>query len=89
MKNVRENQLKKAIYLSSTEYKEILSELFNRKIEVEIALDGISYSTPDNFELNTDDLHERLAKYFDVKNVSSIHADDVEWDIGIWVIYQD
>ena len=38
--------------------------------------------------IDIDELHKGLAKYFDVKEVTSVHIDDCDF-IGVWVVYRD
>ena len=91
MKNVRENQLKKCIFLEEEEFTNILREVFeDDTIHVGLTLEGIDYYTDieENEKLldNNDEINGRLSKYFDC-NVTSIHIDDCDY-VGIWVVYR-
>ena len=89
MKNVRETQLKTAIFLELEEYEEILSTVYERTVRVHPDLDGIWYEAiPEEPHEDFNDIHEKLSKYFDVE-VNSIHADDCEYQVGIWIIYKN
>lgn len=96
MKNVRPNQLKKVIFLTQEEYEEVLSEIYGTEIIVHPDLDGIWYEYSDEAYLNEEDggvtieggLHERLAEYFDVEEVISIHCDDCDY-VGIWIAIKE
>ena len=90
MKNVKENQLKKAIFLELEEYEEILSTIYERTVQVHSDLDGIWYEY--NEEAVEDEIEnvllEKLTDYFDVDEVTSVHADDCD-TVGIWVVYKE
>ena len=85
MKGAKEHQLKKCIYLTLDEFEEIVFNLYDEPIEIEVSLDGITIMT-DKDCVDVDELYQRLAKYFDVDEVTSIHADDCEY-VGIWIVY--
>ena len=90
MKNVRDSQLKKAIFLEKEQYEEALLEIFGIDVSVHPDLDGIWYEY--NEEALEDEIEnvllEKLADYFDVDEVTSVHADDCD-TVGIWVVYKD
>lgn len=85
MKNIRTSQLKRAIFLDIDEFEGILTGLFGCSIHCEYGYDGISYGEDAEEE---EKVRTELAKYFDVKLITSIHIDDCEY-IGVWIIYQD
>lgn len=88
MKNVRENQLKKCILLTTEELEKLMSEIFETKVIVHCSLEGAWYETPlKDLDIDDDTLCTELSKYFDV-NVTSIHIDDCEY-IGVWVCYKE
>ena len=87
MKNVKPTQLKTAICLTSDEYENVLQEIFGQKIVVHADLDGIWYeASSDDCDVDNN-LLEKLKEYFDVNDVTSVHADDCEY-VGIWIIYR-
>lgn len=88
MKNVRKDQLKKCIVLEVKEFDNLLHQLFGDDIETDYSLDGlyIGYSNGDN--LDTQELHDKLAEYFDVYQVTSIHIDDCDV-LLVWIVYDD
>lgn len=94
MKNVQEWQLKKCIFMSSDEYDKIVKLLFGSHIEVEFSCDGMWVGNPNAdvldevCEISLDELFEKLAEYFDVKQVTSVHMDDCD-EIGVWICYKD
>ena len=89
MKNVRASQLKTCIILTNTEYDALLHELYpDSEIETEYTLEGISIDI-DGDCVDTDDLHKKLAEYFDVHEVTSTHMDDCEYSIGVWIVYRN
>jgi hypothetical protein len=87
MKNVRENQLKKCIFLESEEFTDIIHEVLSPDVYVNFTIEGLDICTDDNV-VDTDELHKALASYFDVKEVTSIHIDDCDF-IGVWIVYKD
>ena len=87
MKNVRENQLKKCIYLEAEEFVDIIHEVLNKDFRVYFTSEGLDICTNDNI-VNVDELHTALATYFDIKEVTSIHIDDCDF-IGVWIVYKD
>ena len=88
MKNVRESQLKKCIFLTQTEMENILSKILNKIVTVNVDLYGLSACTEedDGGDIDNNYLCEILSKYFEV-NVTSIHIDDCDY-VGIWVCYK-
>lgn len=93
MKNVNKYQKKTCIFLTLEEYEEVLTHIFGTTIVVHTDLDGIWYETcpsradmiDDNFE---NSINNHLAKHYDVKEVTSVHADDCE-KVGIWIAYKE
>lgn len=88
MKNVRETQLKKAICLTNEEFAGIIHQTLGDDVTVEISLEGICISTEEDV-IYWEEVTKALTNYFDVKEVTSVHADDCDYPIGIWVIYKD
>lgn len=89
MKNIREYQLKKCIFMSSDEYERIIKEIFGQNIDVEFTLDGmIIGELDDENEIYWDEIASNLARYFDVKEVTSVHMDDID-AIGVWICYKE
>ena len=87
MKNVRENQIKKCIFLESEEFTNVIHEVLGNDVYVNFTLEGLDICTDDNV-VDIGELHEGLAKYFDVKEVTSVHIDDADF-IGVWIVYKD
>lgn len=87
MRNVRVSQLRSCIVLEPEEYDYILTQIYpDAEISTEYTLEGISVDI-DGSDPDTDDLHGRLAKHFDVEKVTSVHMDDCE-NIGVWIVYE-
>lgn len=84
MQNISESNVKKSIFLLSDEFERILHHLFN-DIEVTYSLDGMSIDIG-NDSIDTDVLHDRLARYFDVEKVTSVHIDDCDM-VGVWITF--
>ncbi|MBQ2389279.1 MAG: hypothetical protein II305_04410 [Clostridia bacterium] len=88
MKNVKENQLKKCIFLTQTELENILSEKLQKTVTVNVDLYGLSVCTEEDMEdMDNGRLCDELSEYFDV-NVSSVHIDDCDI-VGVWVCYKE
>lgn len=87
MKNVRENQLKKCIFLNQCDFQQILCEVFDTNVYIHYSLEGCWYEADNDLDISDNDICVELSKYFDV-NVTSVHIDDCE-DIGIWVVYKE
>lgn len=86
MKNVRENQLKKCIFLTEEQMNDILTEIYKVPVKVKFSVDGLWYDSKEDIDDET--LMKDLRDYFEVKDVTSIHIDDCDI-VGIWVCYKD
>ena len=87
MKNVRTNQLKKCICVETEDFTAIVKGLFGEGMYVTYTTEGLDICTNEDV-IDIDELHESLASYFDVKEVTSVHIDDCDF-IGVWVVYKD
>ena len=86
MKNVKENQLKKCIFMETEEFNGIIKRVFGEEFEADFGLDGISvWSRAEG--LSEKEINEGLSKYFDV-TITSVHVDDFD-DMGVWICYRD
>lgn len=84
MKNVKDYQLKKCIFMETEEFNRIIKTVFGEEFEADFGLDGISvWSRAEG--LSEKEINEGLSKYFDVI-VTSVHVDDFD-DIGVWICY--
>lgn len=84
MKNVKDYQLKKCIFMETEEFNGIIKTVFGNEFEADFGLDGISvWSRAEG--LSEKEINEGLSKYFDV-TVTSVHVDDFD-DIGVWICY--
>lgn len=87
MKNVRESQLKKCIFLDIEEFESIIQNVFGNGVTVDSTLEGLDiYDEFDNIEFGN--ICMSLAEYFDVKEVTSFHIDDCDY-VGVWIAYKD
>ena len=105
MKNVRDSQLRTSIIISHEEFDHILSELTSNMVVASYTLEGIDYEAnygnevfpedemeayvDENFYENITKFYKKLAGYFDVKEVTSIHIDDCDSPVGVWITYKD
>jgi len=88
MKNVRESQLKKCIFLTLEEFDETIKEIFGPEASTLYQYEGICIdSGNDDVEYDDDEIYARLSDYFDV-NVTSFHSDNCEY-VGVWVCYKE
>lgn len=86
MKNVTQSMLKPSIFMPSDDFTKLVTDLFPG-VQINYDLDGINYEYEDNsFDTNT--LPTKLAEYFDVKEITSIHSDNYDC-IGVWITYKD
>lgn len=85
MKNVNKYQLKKCIFLTLDEYEVILKKLFGNNVK----MDFDSYGTYlwCEKEIAQEEIYRKIAKYFDVKQVTSTHIDDCDV-VGVWIVYK-
>ena len=88
MKNVKENQLKKCIFMEVDEFQKVFVNVFGEynentnEIDVEFDIvDGIYFCG-----ISNKDVYTELSKYFDI-NITSIHIDDFD-TIGVWICYK-
>ena len=88
MQNVRKNQLKKCIVLEVEEFNSLLHQLFGENIETDYSLDGLYIGFENGDNLDTQELHDKLAEYFDVDEVTSIHIDDCDVTL-VWIVYKN
>lgn len=90
MKNIRENQLKKCIFMELEDFTSLVEKLTDRLQTVEYE-DGIYLTHTDKAEETdtywNEDILETFSKYFDV-DVTSFHSDNCEY-VGVWICYKD
>lgn len=89
MKNVRDSQLKKAIFFTEEEFKEEFVKVFGKynedtnEVDVELdPIEGIYFCG-----ITSEDVYAKMSEHFDVE-VTSIHSDCFALN-GIWVVYKD
>ena len=79
MKNVRDYQLKKCIFMDYDMFKQEAKKIFGNNVVVECDYEGISIDYDGN-------ILEALSEYYGVE-VTSIHIDDCDI-IGVWIVYR-
>ena len=84
MKNVKDYQLKKCIFMETEEFDGIIKMIFGEEFEADFGLDGISVGSSTK-GLSEKEINEGLSGYFDTI-VTSVHIDDFD-DIGVWICY--
>ena len=84
MKNLNGASLVTCIMIMQDDFDRLIKTLYpNTNTEITYELDGITIYVNDE---NPSDLYTKLAEYYDVKEVQSIHIDDAEY-IGVWIAY--
>ena len=90
MKNVKENQLKKCIFMELETFTDMIEKITDGLLTVECE-DGIymtnSQKAGDTNTWWNEDILETLSKHFDVE-VTSLHSDNYE-DVGVWICYKE
>ena len=88
MKNVSERQKKTCIFVRAWEYEDLVKSLFVDEGNVSVTFyeDGVSHELNDD-SIDTSVLYSRLAEYFDVETVTSVHLDNC-LELGVWICYQ-
>ena len=79
--------LKKCIFMPYQNFTRLIKHLIGSDVDVTYELDGMTISS-ENHEIQNEDVHKELAKYFEVAEVTSIHCDDCD-DIGVWIVCKD
>jgi len=91
MKNINTNDLKTCIFLDEEKFRDIFRSIFDdydietNNVDVEISPeDGIYFCAIDNATV-----YKKLAEYFDIDEITSIHVDQTEYPTGVWICYKD
>ena len=98
MKNIKKESQKTCLLLNDKELNQVVKELFDGRVRMEYTIEGIEYYATqeehedfveDMFYQNQQKFYEKLAEYFDVGSISSIHMVFCDWDnIEVWLVYQ-
>ena len=90
MKNIKDNQLKKCIFMTFDEFKNLIEDVTDGLSTVEYECGGIFLSHTEKAEETdtywNESITETLSRYFDVE-VTSFHSDDCDV-IGVWICYR-
>lgn len=91
MKNVKIEQLKKCIFLEQREFDDVLIKVFgdNTVADYSDSVLLVFQKETEGKIIGNGELNERLAEYFDVKEVTSVHLDFGYDNIGVWISYKD
>ena len=91
MKNLKPSNLKTCIFIEEEIFRDIFASIFeeynadNNEIDVEIDVtEGIYFCAIDN-----ETVYKKLAEYFDIEEITSIHIDQCEEHIGVWICYKN
>jgi hypothetical protein len=84
--NMRGAELKNCIVTNAKQFSIVIAELIGKDVSVVCdPIKGISIqSKTKNILLN--DVYEKLAKYYGVSSVESIHIDDTD-SINVWIVF--
>ena len=90
MNNIKQSQLVKCILLTPDEFEIIVKDVINIPLHIDYTLEGLDIYPADetNYDVGTDVLKDKLAKYFDVKEITSIHLDHDEMP-NVWIAYKE
>ena len=85
VKNIKDYQLKKCIFLTGDEFGRIVYDLLNATVEY--TLEGWSvYDDEDIVDANK--LYSALKEHFGLEQITSIHIDDCDYPVGVWIVYK-
>lgn len=95
MKNITEYNKKTCIFKTVEEMNDDIKAAIDPTANINVCLDGVEFTKTfaDFKEPYTDDISEeeifsKLAEYYDVKEITSIHIDDCDM-AGVWICYKD
>lgn len=87
MKNVRSEEKKTCIFLTVEDFELLLDKLFSGNVSAYYEMDGIGYEREDDEPIVLEMIYDRIAWYYDVGEVTSIHIDDSS-PYGVWICYK-
>ena len=88
MKNANDYQLKKCIFLTPDEFEDVLHIIYpDSEIDVAYSMDGLTVDVDEDCP-DDEDFHKKLADYYDVAQVTSLHIDDCDC-VGVWIVYKE
>lgn len=85
--NASDWQLKKCIFKTTDEFDEDLKKAAGEEYTVEFHCDGLLF-LKGNDTVNTEEIFVRLAEYYNVSTITSVHMDDID-EIGVWICYKN
>lgn len=88
MRNFNDTMIRHCLFMSNKEYNKLIGYLTNGNISCSFPIDGINYEFNSEKEYEEEDIHDLLSEYFDVK-IKSVHIDDNESNIGVWIYYEE
>lgn len=88
MKNIVSTDIVNCIVKSSEDYEMIIKSIYGEEATVEFSSEGIYVGYMNDADNTIDDIYERLAEYFDVAEVTSIHT-DANSEFSVWICYKD
>lgn len=88
MRNFNETMIRHCLFMNYDEYQSLISDLTNGNAYVEFPVDGIDYISCGQKDYDSNNINMLLSEYFHVK-VKSVHCDDNESNIGVWIHYEE
>lgn len=89
MKNIKDYQMKKCIFVKYDEFTRLVNTLIDDKIQVQFdneSWTGLTYSGEKDYYDN-EKIWEVLSEHFGVE-VTSVHYDSYA-PVGFWIVYED
>lgn len=87
MKNVTETQKKTCISIGAKEFEDVLEKIVHPDISVEYSCDRVLVEVGED-TVDTNELYTKLAEYYEVSEVTSIHIDGSDV-LGVWIVYKE
>ena len=88
MKNASPDMIRQCLFLKHTKFSQLISELTDGTVLCRFPIDGIEYESIGTKNYEDNDINYLLSEYFGIK-VKSVHIDDNELDIGVWIHYEN
>lgn len=99
MKNVTKYNKKTCIFKTEDEMYDDIKTVFGPTADIECSIEGIDFTRivdnggdeeyrPETETIPNNELFSKLAEYYDVQEITSIHIDDCDM-VGIWICYKE
>lgn len=95
MKNVTEQNKKTCIFKTEDEMHDDIKAAIDPTADFNISSEGIEFTKtftdlqePYTDDISADELFSKLAEYYGVSEITSVHIDDYD-TVGIWICYKE